>query len=60
MRESFACGPDVDRHVEVFAEFHDAGFDRLALISAGPDVDAFFDFFAAELRARCGRSTRKL
>jgi G6PDH family F420-dependent oxidoreductase len=52
MREQFACGPDVDRHVEVFRQFADAGFDRLALISAGPDVDAFFEFFEAELRDR--------
>jgi G6PDH family F420-dependent oxidoreductase len=52
MAESFACGPDADRHVEVFSEFKDAGFDRLALISAGPDVDAFFEFFTSDLRER--------
>jgi len=49
MAESFACGPDVERHVEVARQFLDAGFDRLALISAGPDVDAFVDFFETEL-----------
>jgi G6PDH family F420-dependent oxidoreductase len=52
MRESAACGPDVERHVEVFGEFHEAGFDHLALLSAGPDVDAFFAFFESELRDR--------
>lgn len=52
MKENFACGPEVDRHVEVFTQFKDAGFDRLALLSAGPDVDAFFDFFDRELRDR--------
>ncbi len=52
MRESMACGPDVNRHVEVFTQFQDAGFDHLALLSAGPDVDAFLDFFESELRDR--------
>jgi G6PDH family F420-dependent oxidoreductase len=49
MREAFACGPDVARHLEVAKGFVDAGFDHLALISAGPDVDGFFSFFADEL-----------
>ena len=49
MRESFACGPDIDRHREVFGQFRDAGFDHLALMSAGPDIDAFLDFYEAEL-----------
>ncbi|QNG21171.1 TIGR03557 family F420-dependent LLM class oxidoreductase [Rhodococcus triatomae] len=52
MREAFACGPDVDRHVEVARGFVDAGFDHLALINAGPDVDGFFTFFTEELRPR--------
>ncbi|GAA4875558.1 LLM class F420-dependent oxidoreductase [Serinicoccus chungangensis] len=52
MREVFACGPDVERHVEVATQFADAGFDRLALISAGPDVDGFMRFFTDELRPR--------
>jgi G6PDH family F420-dependent oxidoreductase len=50
MREQFACGPDVDRHVAVTRQFTDAGFDHLTLINAGPDVDGFFDWFASELR----------
>ncbi|GAA0582166.1 TIGR03557 family F420-dependent LLM class oxidoreductase [Kribbella sandramycini] len=49
MREQFGCGPDVARHVEVARQFTDAGYDRLALINAGPDMDGFFDFFAKEL-----------
>ncbi|HYH61446.1 MAG TPA: hypothetical protein VD766_06230, partial [Solirubrobacterales bacterium] len=49
MKEAFACGPDVDRHLEVSKDFVDAGFDHLALISAGPDLDGFFEFFADEL-----------
>ena len=49
MRRAFACGPDVDRHVEVAREYAEAGFDHLALVNAGPDPDGFFAFFADEL-----------
>jgi hypothetical protein len=49
MSEQFACGPDLDRHVEVARQFVDAGYDHLALINAGPDPDGFFEFFTAEL-----------
>jgi hypothetical protein len=34
----------------VARQFVDAGFDHLALINAGPDMDGFFEFFATELR----------
>ncbi|MCW2887061.1 MAG: putative F420-dependent oxidoreductase [Streptosporangiaceae bacterium] len=50
VRRAFGCGPDVPRHLEVAQQFVDAGFDHLALINAGPDVDGFFEFFASELR----------
>ncbi|TDC32470.1 TIGR03557 family F420-dependent LLM class oxidoreductase [Kribbella albertanoniae] len=49
LREQFACGPDVDRHVEVARQFAEAGYDHLALINAGPDMDGFFGFFTDEL-----------
>ncbi|RZT83449.1 G6PDH family F420-dependent oxidoreductase [Pseudonocardia sediminis] len=49
MREVFGAGPDVETHMTVVRQFADAGYDRLALINAGPDMDGFFDFFASEL-----------
>jgi G6PDH family F420-dependent oxidoreductase len=49
MRERFGCGPEVDRHVEIARPFVEAGYDQLALINAGPDMDGFFDFFIKEL-----------
>ena len=52
IREQFACGPDVERHLEVINQFTDAGFDHIALMNAGPDQDGFFDFFEKELRPR--------
>lgn len=49
IRESFACGADVDRYLAVAQPYADAGFDRLVLMNAGPDADAFLDFFQREL-----------
>jgi G6PDH family F420-dependent oxidoreductase len=49
VREQFACGPDVSRHLEVAQQFADAGFDHLVTMNAGPDPDGFMDFFAREL-----------
>ena len=48
----FACGPDVERHVEVVKQFTDAGFDRIVLQNAGPDPDGFLGFFSSTLAPR--------
>lgn len=50
----FACGPDVERHLEVVGTFTEAGFDHVVTHNAGPDPDGFIDFFATELRPRLG------
>jgi G6PDH family F420-dependent oxidoreductase len=52
MREAFGCGPDTERHVAVTQPFVDAGYDHLALINAGPDVDGFFEHASSELIGR--------
>jgi hypothetical protein len=49
VKDQFACGPDVGRHLEVAKQFADAGFDHLVMMNAGPDPDGFLDFFAREL-----------
>lgn len=49
VREQFACGPDVGRHLEVAQSYVDAGFDHLVAQNAGPDPDGFMRFFAEEL-----------
>lgn len=46
MAEAFGCGPDLERHLAVTKPFADAGYDHLALINAGPDVDGFFEHAA--------------
>jgi G6PDH family F420-dependent oxidoreductase len=49
MTEAFGCGPDTERHLAVTRPFVDAGYDHLALINAGPDVDGFFEHASSEL-----------
>ncbi|WP_308817650.1 TIGR03557 family F420-dependent LLM class oxidoreductase [Pseudonocardia alni] len=52
MADAFGAGPDVETHVATVKGFADAGYDRLALISAGPDVEEFFAFYEGELAGR--------
>ncbi|UED87718.1 TIGR03557 family F420-dependent LLM class oxidoreductase [Streptomyces profundus] len=47
--EQFACGNKLSRYVEVAQPFVDAGFDRLVLMNAGPEPEAFVDFYQHEL-----------
>lgn len=47
--ESFGYGPDAERHLARIRTYADAGFDHLALVNAGPDVDGFFRFYEDEL-----------
>ncbi|WP_413452855.1 LLM class F420-dependent oxidoreductase [Georgenia phoenicis] len=50
VREQFACGPDVERHLTTIRQFTDAGYDHVVTMNVGPDPDAFLDFFGSELR----------
>ena len=36
VRQQFACGPDVKRHLQVAQPFVNAGFDHLVAMNAGP------------------------
>ncbi|GEM30229.1 LLM class F420-dependent oxidoreductase [Nocardia neocaledoniensis NBRC 108232] len=49
MLDAFVCGNDPKRYVEAVRQYTDAGFDRVVLMNAGPDMDAFLDFYASEL-----------
>lgn len=44
------CGPNVERHLEGIKKYVDAGFDRIALLQAGPDQEGFFRFWTQELK----------
>ncbi len=52
VKESLACVPDPERHVEAIREYLDAGFDEVYVNQIGPDQAGFFDFFEAEVRPR--------
>ncbi len=52
IREAFALGDDADAVVEQVRSFAQPGFDHLAIVNAGPDMDGFFAFFANELKPR--------
>jgi G6PDH family F420-dependent oxidoreductase len=50
--QSVPCGPDLDRHVEALQAYADAGVDELFVQQIGPDQDAFFGAWAAEVLPR--------
>jgi hypothetical protein len=56
----FAVGPKPSTHIGMAQKYVDAGFDRLALINTGPDVDGFFDFAEKHLieKMRCLEAAR--
>lgn len=49
---SHACGPDADRHVQAITEYLEAGYGDVFVNQIGPDQDAFFDFYGAEILPR--------
>ena len=49
-----ACGPDPDVHVKAIREFMDAGYDEVAVVQVGDDIDGFFGFWRDELAPRLG------
>lgn len=53
--ESFACGPDVERHVAAVQAYVDAGFDEVYVSQMGPDMEGFFAFYQREVLPRVRR-----
>ena len=51
-RESTVCGKDVDRHVEQFTTYADAGFDEVYVSNMGENHRAFFDLYREEVLPR--------
>jgi G6PDH family F420-dependent oxidoreductase len=49
---SSPVGPDLDRHVAALQEYADAGVDELFVQQIGPEQDAFFTTWAAEVLPR--------
>ncbi len=51
-REATVCGRDVDRHVEAFGPYADAGFDDIFISNMGPNYRDFFALYADEVLPR--------
>jgi G6PDH family F420-dependent oxidoreductase len=49
IKENFVVGPDPQPYLEAIRKHREAGFDHLALMNCGPDMDGFLDFAAKEL-----------
>lgn len=54
-REATTCGRDVDRHVEAFRPYAEAGFDEVYISNMGPHHEAFFDLYRTEVLPRLRR-----
>jgi hypothetical protein len=50
--ESVPCGPDVDRIVETFREYAEAGFDELYVSQIGPRQPEFIELLEREVLPR--------
>ena len=51
-RESTVCGKDVDRHVEQFTTYAEAGFDDVFVSNMGPHYRDFFALYRDEVLPR--------
>ncbi len=50
--EAVPCGPDPDAVAARVQSFVDAGYDQVHIQQIGPDQEAFFEFWANEVRPR--------
>lgn len=49
MLDAMVCGSDPKPYVDAVRDAVEAGYDRVVLMNAGPDMDAFLDFYQGEL-----------
>ncbi|MEU4240170.1 TIGR03557 family F420-dependent LLM class oxidoreductase [Actinoplanes sp. NPDC026619] len=49
IKDKFAVGPDPQPYLAAIREYEAAGYDHIALMNCGPDMDGFLDFAAKEL-----------
>jgi G6PDH family F420-dependent oxidoreductase len=48
-RDSSVCGPDADRHVEVFAPYVEAGYDEIYVANMGPNYEGMIDLYGSKV-----------
>jgi hypothetical protein len=51
-RSSTVAGKDVDKHVEAFRTYADAGFDEIYIANMGPNYRDFFDLYREKVLPR--------
>jgi len=51
-RRSTTCGPDVDRHLEAFQPYVQAGFDDVFVANIGPHYRDFFELYGRQVLPR--------
>lgn len=52
MADSLTCGPDVDKHVEQYQTYADAGYDEIFISNIGPGYAGFFELYEKEVLPR--------
>ena len=57
-RESVACGPDVERHLEKLRPYVEAGFDDVYVANMGPHYREMIRTFGAEVLPQLRQETR--
>jgi G6PDH family F420-dependent oxidoreductase len=55
--EAIPCGPDLERQIESFERYAEAGFDELYVQQVGGASEAFFELYANEVLPRFHRGT---
>jgi G6PDH family F420-dependent oxidoreductase len=54
--ESFALGPDPQRHIDAIQQYVDAGYDEVYVTQCGPDQRGFLDFYEREVLPQYSQS----
>ncbi|GIE77498.1 LLM class F420-dependent oxidoreductase [Actinoplanes philippinensis] len=52
--ESFVCGNDPEKHLEMIRKYADAGFDEIYVANSGPHYQGLFDLYAREILPKIG------
>ena len=48
-RDSAVCGPDVERHVDAFAPYVDAGYDEVYVSNMGPNYQQMLQAYGEKV-----------
>jgi G6PDH family F420-dependent oxidoreductase len=57
--ESFALGPDPQRHLDAIQQYVDAGYDEIYITQCGPEQRGFIDFYEREVLPEYSKGSRR-